>query len=78
MSTAFEAARQQAGMSVAELWVGQLAIGGMMSPSQLEAILAGTLVADDHDHDALAQALNDRLTDLGVDDRVTYSDDLES
>jgi hypothetical protein len=46
----------------------------MRTAFEVEAFLFGTLVPGAHDHDLLAQALNDRFVELGGDHRVPYSE----
>jgi len=48
------------------------ALGGITGPLQLEAVLYGALVPDDHEHDQIAHALNERFTELGRNHPVPY------
>ncbi len=48
--------------------------GGDASPLELEAYLLGFLVLDPHQHDVIAQALNEHFLDLGQDHPVPYSE----
>jgi hypothetical protein len=65
--------RQRAGLSQPDLWLRYCEIGGMSTALEVEAFLFGTLVPSAHDHDLLAQALNDRFLELGGDHPVPYS-----
>jgi hypothetical protein len=66
--------RQQAGLSQADLWLRYCEIGGMSTALEVEGFLFGTLVPSDHDHDLIAQALNDRFVEMGGNHPVSYSD----
>ena len=70
-----ERARQEVGLSVSGLWIRYFALGGMRSPLEMEAVLFGALIADDADRDLLAVALNERISELGGDHPLPYSDD---
>ena len=74
-SDVLEQARQEVGLSVSELWVRYFALGGMVAPLDMEAILFGALVASPRDRDLLAVALNERFSELGGDHPIPYSDD---
>ncbi len=66
--------RQWAGLSQAELWLRYCEVGGMRTALEVEAFVFGTLVPSAHDHDLLAQALNDRFVELGGNHPVPYSE----
>ncbi len=70
-----EAARQQAGLSVSDLWIACVSLGSMGTITELEAILSGRTRADRHAHNLIAQALNDRFTSMDLDHPVAYFDD---
>ena len=70
-----EQARQNVGLSIADLWLRYFTLGGMSTALELEAILYGALVANDHDRDVIAVALNERFAELGGDHPVPYSGD---
>jgi hypothetical protein len=70
-----EQARREVGLTVADLWMRYFALGGMSSALEMEAILFNALVADPHDRDVLAVALNERFAEMGNDHPVPYSDD---
>lgn len=73
-----ETARQQAGLSVLELWLAYFALGGLAMLGDLEAILAGRTRVERHDHDLLALALNERFLDMDLDHPVPYFADLRA
>ena len=70
-----EQARRDLGLSVDDLWLRYFALGGMNAALEVEAILFGALVSDDHDRDIIAVALNERFTELGGDHPVRYTGD---
>lgn len=62
------------GIRVAQLWVDQIGLGGSLTQGEVAAALLGTRQLTSYEHDLLAQALNERLTDQGYPDhRVGYS-----
>ena len=64
-------ARQAAGMTVTELFVAYFALGGTAELAALSAFLAGYPAAlDVHQRQLAAQAVNERLLDLGLADRL--------
>ena len=60
------------GLSLPELWVRYFALGGNASTLALEAYVHGALELAPIDHDMIAHALNEELTDLGEDHPVGY------
>ncbi len=66
--------RQRVGLSHTDLWLRYCEVGGMSNALEVEACLFGTLVPSAHDHDLLAQALNDRFVELGGNHPVPYSE----
>lgn len=61
-----ETGRRHAGLSVQELFVAYFALGGTADLSEMAAHLSGAAaVLDVHQRDVAAQALNERLADLG-------------
>ena len=70
-----EHARRDLGLTVSELWLRYFALGGMSTALEIEALLYGALVADSHDRDIVAVALNERYAELGGDHPVAYADD---
>lgn len=70
-----EKARRDVGLSVSELWWRYFAIGGMSNELEVEAILYQALVPTESDRDLLAVALNERISELGGDHPIPYSND---
>ncbi len=75
------AAVLRAGLAMSELdlqtmWVDYTALGGTMNPAELTQALRGERTVSDHEHDLLAQALNDDFTGRGQDHPVPYAEDL--
>lgn len=71
----FDQARRDVGLSMEELWMRYFALGGMGTAFEVEAYVLGALVAEPHDHDVIAVALNERFSELGGDHPVPYSGD---
>jgi hypothetical protein len=69
--------RQEAGLSHGELWLRYFELGGMSTGLELEAFLYGVLLPSAHDHDVIAQAINERFVELGGDHPVAYSNDVD-
>jgi hypothetical protein len=67
-------ARQDAALSHTDLFVRYFELGGMSSAVELEAFCYGMLQPTPHDYDVLAQALNERFSELGLYYPVAYSD----
>jgi hypothetical protein len=61
-------------MTYSELWLRQVALGGDADCLEVEAYLLGLLAADRHQHDLIAQALNECFLDQGEDHPVAYWD----
>ena len=72
-----EQARRDVGLSIADLWLRYFTLGGMSTALEVEAILYGALLANDHDRDVIAVALNERFAELGGDHPVPYTGDDE-
>lgn len=70
-----EQARRDLGLSVDDLWLRYFALGGMNAALEVEAILFGALVSDDHNRDIIAVALNERFSELGGDHPIRYAGD---
>jgi len=71
-----EQTRRSVGLSLDELWMRYFALGGMGTSLEIEAYLFGALVAPPHEHDLLAVALNERISELGGDHPVPYDGDV--
>ncbi|HJQ00767.1 MAG TPA: hypothetical protein VJ851_04135 [Jatrophihabitans sp.] len=59
-------------LSITDLWIRYLAIGGSADELELEAYLLGLLTMDTYQHNLIAQALNEFFLDLGEDHLVGY------
>jgi len=70
--------RQEAGLSHSEVWWRYFGLGGMSDPVEVEAYLCGALEPTAHERDLLAQALNERFSDLGQNHPVPYADGTEA
>jgi hypothetical protein len=68
--------RQDARLSHRDLWLRYFGLGGMSSGTDLEAFLYGILQPSTHDHDVIAQALNERFVEIGGDHPVPYLEDM--
>jgi hypothetical protein len=67
--------RRNAELTRSELWMRYFELGGMSTALQVEAFLYGALQPSPHDHDVIAQALNERFVELGGDHSVPYAED---
>jgi hypothetical protein len=73
---AVQAAREMLSMSLLDLWVDYMGLGGSLLPADIQAFLQGDGRLGDHDHDVLVQALNERFTERGDDHPLAYADEL--
>jgi hypothetical protein len=71
-----EAAREQAGMSHADLWVAYFGLGGVAGPAALRTYLAGRPVPS-IEYDLVAQAINERFLDREDISPVPYLDEFD-
>jgi hypothetical protein len=62
------------GLTVTELWLRYLAVGGTASPAQVDAYVHGRPDPDSHQHNLIAQAINEYFIDRGEDHPVSYRD----
>jgi hypothetical protein len=62
-------------LELPELWLAYVGLGGSLGKDDLEAALRGTLPLSDHEHDMIAQALNDYFTERGQDHPVAYANE---
>lgn len=60
------------GLTWDDLWVDAHALGSNLSLLEIEAYVLG-LLKDPHEHNVLAQALNERFMDQGLDHLVAYT-----
>jgi hypothetical protein len=70
------AAQEDLGITLYEVWVGYIGVGGDAPLLEVRAWLAGAVEPGDHDHDLMAQSFNDRFTDRGLNHPVAYVDAL--
>ena len=68
-----EPARVLARLTLEQLWFNYFAIGGGSSVDRIAEYLSGAAVPSDLEYDHLAQAINDRFVELGLDHPVPYS-----
>lgn len=68
----FDRARGCGGMTVEQLWLRYLALGGANGVVELEAYLSGLMPLDTHQQDVLAHAINEHLHDLYAAARIPY------
>lgn len=64
---------QRLHMSILAVWIGYFSVGGNGSLSDVDNWITGVNAPSLQDHDLLAQALNDRFTEAGLDHPVAYS-----
>ena len=69
------AAQEHLGMTLTEVWLDYVGLGGDASVHEVKDWLAGVAEPGDYDHDVLAQAFNDRFLDAGLNHPVAYSVD---
>jgi hypothetical protein len=62
------------GLTLNELWLRYLSVGGTAGPARVAAYARGRLRPDSHQHNMIAQAINEHFTDLGEDRPVSYQD----
>lgn len=64
----------RSGMTYQELWLRQVSVGGIAGDLEVEAYVLGLLTPDRHQHDVLAQAINEYFLERGEDHPVSYSE----
>ena len=72
---AVDAARRRAGLSVADVWLRYFTVTGEAGPLEVEAFLTGLMPLSSHQHDVLAYAVNERLTELSMGEGLPYEGD---
>jgi DNA-binding SARP family transcriptional activator len=72
--TVSDEARRDAGLSDPGLWLRYFELGGMSTPTEVESYLRHEVAPSAHDHDVLAQALNERFSELACNRPVQYAD----
>jgi hypothetical protein len=65
-------------LDIEELWTAYFGLGGSMSMGELVDLLDGRRLVSDHEHDMVAQALNDYFTGKGQDHPVSYASELDA
>lgn len=65
--------RRDAGLSETDLWLRYFGLGGMRTPVEVDSYLRGMALPSDRDHDVLAQALNERFSELDRNHPVSYA-----
>ncbi len=70
-----EAARDVLGLTVPELWLAYLCLGGNLLSAAISAALSGDQELSNHDYDLLVQALNDHFIDVDHGHPLAYADE---
>jgi hypothetical protein len=65
-------------LDIEELWAAYIGLGGSMSIGELVDLMDGRRLVSDHQHDVVAQALNDYFVDKGQDHLVSYASELDA
>jgi hypothetical protein len=73
---ALEAARDMLELSLPQLWLDYLGLGGNLPPAAIGAALSGRVGLGDHEHDVLVQALNEHFIDRAQNHPLAYADEL--
>ncbi len=73
-TAAIATARRELTMTVTELWLAYISVGGNQPLPALQGWLAGATEIPDRDYDFLVQALNDGFADRGENHPMAYSD----
>ena len=63
---------QKAGLTYPELWERYIAIGGAGAVDDLRDHVENSSCSDDHEHNVIAQALNDVFVERGQNHPVAY------
>ena len=71
-----EAARRQTGLTLQDLWLRYITVGGRENLIGLQALLRGAAEPTPADHDAVVQALNERFMEMELAQRVAYHHEL--
>jgi len=65
-------------LDVGQLWTAYVGLGGSMTTAELIDALAGRLALSGHEHDVVAQALNEHFIGCGHDQPVAYAEELDA
>ena len=74
-AAALETARLDLNLSIPDLWVSCLALGGLLNEVELGDALLGQEPFSALEYDIVAQALNEVYMDAGGNHRVSYADE---
>jgi len=69
-----EAVRQSLGLSVGDVWLAYLSLGGNAPADALESWLRGEGEPTAYDYNLVAHAMNEALVDRGLDRSIPYQD----
>ncbi len=64
------------GLTVEQLWLDSLGLGGNLEVADVRDFLTGNKGIAELDYDVLVQAANDRFVDIGGDHPLAYADEL--
>ncbi len=67
-----ERARVIAGLTHRDLWFRYLGLGGILAPSDVELCVRGGVSPDDREYTILAAALNECLSEIGLNHPVEF------
>jgi hypothetical protein len=70
-------ARRDVGLSMTDLWVRYFGLGGMSTPSELEAYVVGELEPTSYERNLVTHAINERHVERGENHPVPYVDDID-
>jgi hypothetical protein len=73
-NSAIAAARQELALTPQEVWLGYVSVGGDRTLAVMRTWLTGGAEIPDRDYDFIAQALNDRFIERGLNHPVAYSE----
>ena len=62
-------------LTIKDLWLRCMALGGNHTPKELEALLQGEMRTTWHERNVVAVAMNEWLSDVGVAQCVPYIED---
>ncbi|HEY7146460.1 MAG TPA: hypothetical protein VH637_19630 [Streptosporangiaceae bacterium] len=62
------------GLTLHQLWLSYLAVGGTASPALVQAYARGRARPDSYQHNMIAQAINEHFLGKGEDHPVSYHD----
>lgn len=66
-------ALEQAEMSLRSLWLRYVGLGGTATIAQVDAHIRDETSLDEHQHDVLVHALNERFFEMDLDHPLPYS-----